>query len=155
MLGQEKQGRNYGIRLLCNICIHSYKVSSKHLQSCEIWGCRGHSCSARWFACSGANLYAPGWESLVLTSRFKSSRCWKKKLWYVFCWFGWGAVGFCCGVLFLLFLLLFVPVGIAPIQTWHVLLQTCARHAWFFSLQAFCSWWKGCWTEPNLAHSWE
>lgn len=78
MLGQEKQGSNYGIRLLCNNCIHSYKVSSKHLQSCEIWGCCGHSCSARWFACSGANLYAPGWESLVLMSRFKSSRCWKK-----------------------------------------------------------------------------
>lgn len=107
MLGQEKQGSNYGIRLLCNICIHSYKVSSKHLQSCEIWGCRGHSCSARWFACSGANLYAPGWESLVLTSRFKSSRCWKKNRGT--CFVGlvgglWGfVVGFCfcCSCCFL------------------------------------------------------
>jgi len=37
MLGQEKQGSNYSIQLLCNISwIQSYKVSSKHLQSCKI-----------------------------------------------------------------------------------------------------------------------
>lgn len=108
MLGQEKQGSNHSIRLLHNICIRSYKVSSKHLHSCEIWGSWAQLLSTvvRMQWCQSV---CPRMEKLGANEQIEVITMLKEKLWHVFCWFLFEG----CGVL----LWGFVFVGPAAFST--------------------------------------